>query len=179
MILNLNLLSPAKKRGNEHVISFIFIKNMLEISLFVATILAIALLLSWDVLQNDFNNLSASAVLVNQEFSGYNQEIRKINQIDRNIVSAGKTFHPITIELVGLAEISPSGVKLSSLNLDRPNLKLVISGMAKNRDDLLNYQEQIKKILWVDKIETPTSQLFQKENINFEFSITIKKDYAS
>ena len=152
---------------------------MLEISLFVAAILAIALLLCWEILQDDFNNLSASAILVNQEFSGYNQEIRKINQTDRNIVNAGKTFHPIASELIGLAEITPPGIKLSSLNLDRPNLKLILSGMAKNRDDLLGYQERIKKVLWVDKIETPTSQLFQKENINFEFSITIKKDYAS
>lgn len=179
MILNLNLLSPAKKNGNEHVIRFIFIKNMLEISLFVAAILAIALLLSWKILQDDFNNLAGSAILVNQEFSSYNQEIRKINQINRNIVSAGKTFQPITAELVELAEITPPGVKLSSLNLDKPNLKLILSGMAKNRDDLLNYQEQIKKILWVDEIETPSSQLFQKENINFEFSIMIKKDYAT
>ncbi len=182
MILNLNLLSPVKKTRNEHVIRFLFIKNMLEVSLFVAAIVATALLLSWLVLQDDFNNLSGSSILINQGFSGYNQEIRKINQTNRNIVLAGQDFQPITAKLLELTNTMPVGIKLSSLNLERTELKLVLSGAAKTRDNLLDYQEKIKKISWVEKIDTQASQLFQKENINFEFTITIKKeknDYAS
>lgn len=176
MILNLNLLSPNKKNRNEHVIRFLFIKNMLEISLFVAAIVAIALLLSWMVLQEDFNNLSSSSILVNQGFSSYNQEVRKINQITHSVVTSGQNFQPIASDLLELANTMPTGIKLSTLDLDRPNLKMTLSGVAKSRDDLLNYQEKIKEISWVDKIDTPASQLFQKENIDFGFTITLKKE---
>lgn len=176
MILNLNLLSPQKKIRNEHVTRFLFIKNMLEVTLFVIAIIANALLLSWIVMQNNFNNLSSSAILVNQGFSSYNQEIYKINQIDRSIVTAGKYFNPIIPQLLEFTKTVPNGIKLSSINWDRLNLKLIISGTAKNRNDLLNYQEEIKKITWIEKIETPSSQILQKENINFEFTITLKKE---
>jgi len=176
MILNLNLLSPIKKYRNEHVVRFLFIKNMLEMSLFVIAIIATSLLLSWIVLQDDFNNLSSSSILVNQGMTGYNQEVRKINQINRAVVLAGEHFNSVTTELLELVNAVPTGIKLSSLNLDRPSFKLILSGTAKDRNDLLNYQEKIKEISWVEKIDTPASQLFQKENINFEFTITIKKE---
>ncbi len=176
MILNLNLLSPHKKIRNEHVIRFLFTKNMLEISLFVVAIIATSLLLSWIVLQDDFNNLSGSSILINQGFSSYNQEVRKINEINRSVVMAGKQFSSITAKLLELSRAIPAEIKLSSLNIDQPNLKLILSGTAKNRNNLLNFQEKIKEISWVEKIDTPASQLFQKENINFEFTITLKKE---
>jgi Tfp pilus assembly protein PilN len=149
---------------------------MLEISLFVIAIIATALLLSWIVLQDDFNSLSGSAILVNQGFSNYSQEVRKINQINRSVVMAGQNFTSVTDNLLELANTIPAGIKLSSLNLDRPALKLILSGTAKDRNDLLNYQEKIKEVSWVEKIDTPASQILQKETINFEFTITLKKE---
>lgn len=174
MILNLNLLSPVKKMRNEHLVRFLFVKNLLEMSLLVAALLATSLLLSWLTLQDEFNNLSISTMLVNKGYSGYSQEIRKINKINHDITLSGQGYAALSPQLLELINTVPAGVKLNSLSFDRTNNKLILSGVAKERENLLSYQEKIKELLWIEKLESPSSQLFQKENVDFEWTIKLK-----
>ena len=51
---------------------------------------------------------------------------------------------------------------------------LVITGTALTRSALLRYQDTLNGISWITQVETPASQLFQKENINFEFRAKLK-----
>jgi hypothetical protein len=176
MLLNttINLLSKEKRGRLEHLTKFIFVRDILEIVLLIYTILAIVLLWSWRVLQENFNNLAESSVLVNREYSKYNQEIRQINGNIRNFNQAAKnysTFSPKTAEIITTL---PPTIKINSLELDRRQSKAVLSGTALTRGDLLNYQKVLKQINWLGNTETPTSQLFQKENINFEVKAQIK-----
>jgi Tfp pilus assembly protein PilN len=174
MLLNttINLLSKQKRGRLEHLIKFIFIRDILEIVLLVYSVLAIILLWSWLVLQENFNNLAESSVLVNREYSKYNQEIRQVNGDIRNFNQAAKYYSPITPKLTEIINTLPEDIKLNSLELSRAQNKIVLSGTALTRDALLNYQKTLKQISWLENIETPTSQLFQKENINFEVKAT-------
>jgi len=174
MIINLNLLSPSKKTRNEHVVRFLFLKNLLEMSLLVAALLATCLLLSWVILQEEFNNLSSSTMLVDRGYSSYGQEIRRINKINHDVTLSGKNYFALSPQLLELIDTVPVEIKLNSLNIDRTNNKLVIIGVAKQRETLLVYQDRIKELSWVADLGSPTSQLFQKENVDFEWTIKIK-----
>ncbi|MFA6548113.1 MAG: PilN domain-containing protein [Candidatus Magasanikbacteria bacterium] len=170
----INLLPPAKKGLLEKLIKFIFFKEMLEIVLLVATVLSVILLWSWFALQNQFNDLSQSAMLVNREYSHYNQEIRKLNVLVKQFNSANKSYTPLTPKILELVEKLPKNVKINYFSINRKTNSVTITGMAQTRDALLTYQTELKKYTWLDSILTPTSQLFQKDNVNFEIKASLK-----
>lgn len=174
MFINLSLLSPQKKSRLNHLVKFIFIKNLLEIVILICAILAISLLAGWMLLVNEYSNLAQGAASVNQEFSKYNQEARQINQLLRKINLTGQSYYQITPKIIEIANSLPADIKISKLSLSRKDNLLIISGTAKTRAALLNYQEIIKKITWLETSQAPLSQLLQKENVNFEIKGKLK-----
>lgn len=171
----INLLSIEKKKRLEQLIKFIFFKELVEIILLVSALLSIVLLLSQSILQREFNDLSQSATLVNREFSHYNQEIRKINSIIKNFNNASKNYSPLSPKILEFIQKTPSDIKISSLNIDQTAGTIIISGTAKTRNSLLSYQDSLKKYAWISGVQAPTSQLFQKDNVNFQINARIKK----
>ncbi|HLC70245.1 MAG TPA: PilN domain-containing protein [Patescibacteria group bacterium] len=169
-----NLLPPPKKSKLENLVRFIFVKNMLEIVLITAAVLAISLIWSWLTLQEDFNSLSESAIVVSQEFTTQNQEVRDANRRLENFNNAGQGFKRMLPELLTVADNLPKDITLNSLNINRADSSLSISGSALTRQALLDYQEKLKEITWLENVSSPISRLLQKENIPFEFKIKIK-----
>ena len=88
--VTLNLIPPDKKNHLKNLVRFIFIREILEIIIFISAMLAISLLWSWMVLQDQFNNLANSAILVNRDYSKYNTEIRTINSAVKNMEKTKK-----------------------------------------------------------------------------------------
>ncbi|MCX6779624.1 MAG: hypothetical protein NT034_00365 [Candidatus Magasanikbacteria bacterium] len=175
MSINLiNLLPERKKEGLEKLIKFLFCKEILEVILLVCAFLSMTLLWGWIILEDHFSALSQSALSVNREFSHYNQEVRKINFAIKtlNIESAG--FTPLTPKVLDIINKLPSDIKLNSLDINRSSGTFQISGIAKTRDALLNLQSLLEKIDWLDHLESPTSQLFQKQDISFDIKAKIK-----
>lgn len=171
----INLLSTEKKRRLEQLVKFIFLKELVEIILLISAFLSIVLLLSQSMLQREFNDLSQSATLVSREFSHYNQEIRKINSAIKDFNSASKNYSPLTPKILEFVQKTPTDIKISSLHIDQTAGTIIIAGTAKTRTSLLNYQDSLKKYSWILGVQTPVSQLFQKENVNFQINAQIKK----
>ena len=92
IIASLNLLSPSKKDRLEKLIKFIFIKNILETALIIFALLATALLWSWLLLVDRYDSLSQTSLLVNRTYSAYNQEIRQINRLIKDVNSASASY---------------------------------------------------------------------------------------
>lgn len=170
----INLLPPSKKGLLEKLIKFIFFREMLEIVLLVAAFLSVILLWSWFALQNQFNDLSQSAMLVNREYSHYNQDIRKLNILVKQFNSANKGYTPLSPKLLEIITKLPADIKLNSLFINRKANTMTISGIAKTREALLAYQASLKDYSWLEAVQTPTSQLFQKDNVNFEIKANTK-----
>lgn len=170
----ISLLPKNKKDKLDQLVKFIFFKELLEIILLVVALLSIILLWGWHTIQQQFNNLSESAMLVNKEFSHYNQEIRKVNLLFKNFSATNKNYSPLSPKLIDLATKLPPDIRITSLSLRREDGTFVLSGIAKTREALLAYQTNLNKIEWLSQLQTPNSQLFQKENINFEFKGNLK-----
>lgn len=176
MNLHLNLISPAKKKRFFTLAHFLFIKEILELIIFTAALLAVIYLVGWLVLTRTLNDLAQSSLVVNREIPAVNREIRKLNLLVGEIARSGENFSPLSPLLLELAKTLPADIRLTGLTLDKTNGSFIISGMAKTRADLLAYQETIGKLSWLEGTSAPTSQLFQKENINFEIRGRLK-DY--
>lgn len=172
--LRLNLLSPHKREKLKSLVRFLFIKKLLEMGIFTVALLAITHLLGWLMLTQTVNDLASSSLLVNRDFTHYNQEIKKINTTFKQLTLAAQEFIPLTPKILDIANTLPPDIQLSSISIDRATNSLVISGTAKTRNALLNYSKELGTIAWIDTVSAPRSQLLQKENISFEIRATLK-----
>ncbi len=170
----INLLPERKKDGLEKLIKFLFCKEILEVILLVATFLSVTLIWSWVILEDHFIALSQSALSVNKEFSHYNQEVRKINFTIRTLNTASADFSPIAPKIIDFINKLPKDIRLNSLDLSRENGTFSISGVAKTREALINFQTLLQSLDWLNQVDSPTSQLFQKQDISFDIKAKIK-----
>lgn len=174
IILNLNLLSPTKKERVERVVKYLFAKNILEIILVTCSVLAISLLLSWLVLQEHFTDLSSAATTVNKEYSAYNKEIRDVNKTIKNLYISSGEYAALSPKLLELSALMPPDIKMNAVIIDREAQTVSLIGTAKTRLTFIAFQEILKNVTWLQNIESPFSQLLQKENINFEIKAKLK-----
>jgi len=174
MDIDLNLLPVAKKNRLEYITNFLLIKDILELVILICSVLASTLIWSWIFMENDFISLAESANAVNREYYTYNQDVKNINGLIKSINLANQNFVPITPKAKELIDSLPNDVKINSIQVDRQAQTLVINGMALTRTALLHYQDVLNKISWITQVETPASQLFQKENVNFEFRAKLR-----
>lgn len=169
-ILFLNLLSPEKKKRINELVNFIMIKNLLEITVFIVATAGIFILGGWLVVVSGYNELTKSAISISKEYVIQNQETRDINRTLHNINNSAENYSPIMEKLAELTNATPDGIKLNLINFNKSNRSITISGNATDRAVLLNYQTTLENIAWLDQINAPSSQLFQKENIYFELT---------
>ncbi|MDD4476542.1 MAG: hypothetical protein PHY40_00040 [Patescibacteria group bacterium] len=174
MRIKLNLLSNFKKTRLKQMTQFLFLKNILEITIIASSLLAIAMLIGWLVMEDQYIQTAQSTNLVSKQYSVYNQEIKKINKSIKDINSAGAEYFAISPIIMEFAQNLPKDIKINSLDIDRRTQTLIITGTAKTREALIDYQEKLKIVSWIDGVVTPISQLFQKENVNFEFKMKLK-----
>ena len=176
MNIDLNLLPNAKKRRLEYILKIFLIKDIVEMFLVVIALLSATLMWSWLFLENEFANLTKGARNVNRNYNSYNQETKIINDLLNNASLATKNFSPITPKLRDLLNSLPPDIKIYSLQIDSALQTATINGVALSRSSLINYQETLNKIPWLTDIQTPVSQLFQKQNIDFEFKAKLKNE---
>lgn len=172
--LDINLLPPEKMGRLKFLIKFIFSKEILELIIFFCSIIAITLVWSWLVLQQSLTDIASASALVNKDYSTYNKDIKTINTLIRDISKASSEYQAINPKLIELINNLPTNIKLTSLALDRQTQILELQGVASTREELLNYQITLKKISWLEEVNTPVSKLFQKTDVTFEFKTKIK-----
>ena len=174
MNIHINLLPVAKKTKLDYIVNFLLAKDALEIVVLVCSLLAGILVWSWVFLQENYTSLAQTAALVDREYSGQNQDIKNINLLTKNINLSSRNFVPLGPKIKEFASLLPPDIKTNYIRLDRQAQTLVINGTAKTRNALLNFQNVLNNVDWISQVETPASQLFQKENINFEFKTRLK-----
>lgn len=174
IMLELNLTSPSKKQKLHALIKFLFIKEYAEILILTACMLAMLSVSAWLLLSNSVNDLSNSTLLVNKDFSSYNQEIRTINKGVKSLWNASQNWKPITPQFYDVSQALPARVKLTAISLDRAQGKMQMAGIADTRDALLEFQQKLLGLPWIESAEIPNSDLFKKENVTFDLTATLK-----
>jgi len=168
MRLHINLLSPDKKRNLTVLTRYLFAKEMLELTIFTLSLLAMMYIFAWFIIAAAMTDAVTSSLLVNREAPPLNRDIQNINHLTKNIIISAEGFSPLTPKILEIAASLPPDIKLIGLDINRIKNTISLSGTAATRSALLNFQKVIKDIGWIKGITAPTSQLFQKENINFE-----------
>jgi Tfp pilus assembly protein PilN len=172
-MLHLNLLESNKRVKLERLVKFLFTKNILEIVLLFVTLIALTLVWAWLTVR-DQSKTVMSAAPQNAEYTGYSTEVEKINARARSVAQAGMGYTSTTEKIFSLMNQLPPDIRLNSLNFDRKNNRLTLAGVAATRTALLNLQELLHTVSWIDKSSAPTSQLFTASDVVFEIKSTLK-----
>jgi Tfp pilus assembly protein PilN len=171
--LHLNLLSPDKRKKFLNLVRFIFVKELLEITILVFSFITVIHLLGLLIISQTLADLSTSTLLINREQTAVDQEVRRINSLTKSVTLSGADFTIISERLQELFAVIPSTITLQVLDIDRKNNTILITGNAESRPALLNFQQILATIPWIKNVSTPKSQLFQKENVGFEIKGSI------
>jgi len=174
MILNLDFL-PAKDKKNIKIVSLLsWGINVSKISLFLLILFNGFLFLINFLLNEQVSMLAKRSEEINKNYFFYNQEVAHINEQLKNINTAASNYSILTPYLHELISTLPGEVQLKSIVLDaKSGGTSAISGIATDRNALLNYKKTLENIDWINHFDLPTSQLIQKENINFNIVLEI------
>lgn len=176
LALHLNLLPPSKKTKLQTLVHYLFIKELLEIIIFTIAVLATAELLGWLVLTESLRGLAESSLLVNGVLSKQNESVKQLNKVIKQVTKAGEGYSPITPKLLELISRMPNDIQLNTISIQRSDHTVALSGIATTREALLRYQNAMDNIPWLEKIPAPTSQLLQKEHVQFELRARLRDD---
>ena len=108
-----------------------------------------------------------------QELRDYEKKFSEINAKARSVSSyqANHIYWSSVInEVTGLF---PDRINLTSLVTE--NYTLSLAGKAKNRDDLLTFQDKLKTSQCFKNVDVPLSNLISKEDVIFKIDIDINK----
>lgn len=173
-ILSLNLLPDKQRQYLRLFLWLTWLKNVLTYAFFVLVVLVAFLLLVYNVLVEESQNLAERTAAVNRSYSTYSAQIAEINKKIQGLIFSGEKYRLLSPRFFEMMNGVPADIKLRSLEMDIAGDTLALFGTAQTRTGLLNYEQVLKDLSWVEKVDLPKSQLLQKENIGFQITLTIK-----
>lgn len=102
-----------------------------------------------------------------QEIQGINSQINEIEKIQKGQVHWFKFFERINGQFSDKIEIK---------KIITSNYAVLLSGRANNRDNLIQFKDNLEKESCFSEINLPLSNLVEKENVEFQIDFKIKKD---
>lgn len=118
--------------------------------------------------QTDQSGKSQETLLTyQQKFRDMNSTIEMIMKINANHLSFSQVF-------LLLDTLTPDGIIVD--HLTTKDYTILLTGKAKNREDLLLFDRNLKESSCIERTNVPISNLFSQENIDFQIDFDIKNE---
>jgi Tfp pilus assembly protein PilN len=179
MEIKLNLIPPKYKEE--------IAKNNRKLAVINAEITATFILLCFlgmlisvrYILKLNLNSLSMarekSAMLSKyNEIKDYDSQFVKVNSNMGDVLLINKDQLYWSNLFVKLSGIVFPGIEIETLAT--MDYDIIISGIAKNRDDLILFKEKLAKEECFTQVDLPLSELADKENVEFKISFRVNED---
>jgi Tfp pilus assembly protein PilN len=173
-MISLNLLPSQKKQEIQTIEIFSLLKNLIILILFITIIIAILLLLAKLSLQNFFNDVVDNNTLTTRNIKIYNEDINDFNQKLNAVEKIQADYLRWSQIIIALTQLIPNNTVVTDLTINKE--KIVILGLAKNRQDLLNLKNNLENSDILKNVVIPLENLLQKENISFSIKADIKSE---
>lgn len=172
----LNFL-PTEEQKTVKKDSLMFALKNLSVWGIVVALVVIALLVSAQiVLKRQLENWTKQSDLVSEQkliladrVTTLNNELEEVDQIQQGFV-------PWSRVLIHIAQLVPDGNRIDSFSVAADSGLIKIKGYARERKNVLNFEEQLKASPIVDEVKSPLSNLLNSVDITYEFEVTINQD---
>jgi len=174
-MIGLNLLSPGQKAALRARVVYAMIERLMIAfvsSMLVASILLLLIKIELTKALGQVQTrqvLSSEYVSVNTQVRQLNQQIGRVETLQKLAVSPSQLIRDV-------AERTPAGVRVTGMDFDVKSKAMRLNGIANGRDDLLAYEDAMRASPFVQTLQSPISNLFQKSDINFQFTIVLNVD---
>ena len=177
-MIKLNLIPSAKKEEIKKAYYFrLVLKWGLEILMIFVVFVAMLVSINY-IIKITLNSNTESVIAENneqyREMRKYDQEIKNINsqineteKIQKGQVHWFKFLEKINSQFSDKVEIK---------KIITSNYSVLLSGSANNRDDLIQFRENLEKESCFSEINLPLSNLVERENVEFQIDFKIKKE---
>ena len=167
-------LSQKSRIRREQI--FLLIHGILGTLLIVASINAIALISARYILINNFKSLRENTTRVNQDLFRVENNIKEINKKIDDAEKIQKPFLKWSEFFSDASALIPKNIYVDFFYADREASSFRLSGLAKDRESIIELKELLENSTFASKLESPLSNFMEKEQIEFRFSGTLKKN---
>lgn len=168
----LNLLPKDKKAELGLANFFITLKNIIILFLIITIIIAISMLGTKAALQNYFNTIVGQSTLTNKYASSFNKGVQAFNKKLTAVENIQSKYIAWSDFLVEFSKIIPADVTINAIDIDAQIMSL--SGQARDRQNLLEFEKNLKKSNIFENVKTPLEDLLKKTNIDFNIKADVK-----
>ncbi len=106
------------------------------------------------------------------------QKISDINLTSEKILSIKRiSINPLVI-INQINSAVNSGINLNSYSVDLEKGVIELTGIALNRDSLINFKNSLEKISDFSSVDIPISSFEKEKDLNFNATLTLKKQNA-
>ncbi|MEK7167256.1 MAG: hypothetical protein AAB732_02500 [Patescibacteria group bacterium] len=174
MNIILNLI-PPKIKTELKIKQFYKIIEIFLVMIFLTIIfIAIILLFAEFILQSTFvKTITERMSILNNNHQNSNKTIKTINQIFHKTNDIQEKFISWSKILIYFNQVIPSDIKFYSFKNINNSTEIQINAIAKNREALLKFQENLQKYPAFTQIEFPFLNLMSKENIKFQINLKL------
>lgn len=100
------------------------------------------------------------------QIQSFNQEVDELSRIDKSLFSVPDTITKIY-------SYFPPGITINSWDYNDNDLGLVFTGLAKDRETMLELRKNLEKCEFIQNIEEPNSNYDKKNDISFSIKFTL------
>lgn len=170
----LNLIPPTKKQELRLAQVFKTVKNLIILILFLTIFAAIILLITKIALENNFNKVVEESTLTTKYANIFNKDVKEFNQYLSAVDKIQKDHISWPQFLINFTKLIPQNINIYSININDD--KILITGQAKNRDDLLLFKNNLENSDLFAGVTIPLEDLLKKDNVDFNLKADIKLD---
>ncbi len=170
----LNIAPKHKKAYLAKILYVQFLKFSIEILLIFVAIFGMALLGAQSILQNYFFEATASTAIISPSHTIKQKcNCKEINDTLANLEQIQDGYMPWTNFMQKFSDKITPNISLSLIDIKKNDQKLILSGQAKTREDLLRLKNSLEELDYIDTIQVPLEQLTKPEEVPFVFNIPI------
>ncbi|OGY44676.1 MAG: hypothetical protein A3B89_04305 [Candidatus Buchananbacteria bacterium RIFCSPHIGHO2_02_FULL_40_13] len=172
----INLLSPGQKKDLKIKRIYTAIKELVMLVLLFTLIIAILLLISKYVLDNQLAKLIEKNALTIQENQAIINEISSLNFKIEIVSRLQKDFKKWSDFLMAFSNITPPNISYNLIKIQYENASIELRGVAKNRDDLIKLKDNLNNFNLLLNVNLPLKNLLAKENNEFIITANLALD---
>lgn len=131
------------------------------------------------ILQKNYQELTEERNYVSQTKNKYAAEIQEINSYLKTLETIHEENILPTQILTLLSRTITENIQVTNVSLALDSQLLKIKGLAKTREDFLNFQKALKDSVAFGEINIPISAILKKEDLDFLLETKINLEEIS
>ncbi len=178
-MINLNLLSPAKKLNLKKKKTFLQVTRFVSYSLLTLIFAFIFMKGTSFLINEEIASVTASidtATRIPQttEDTSLEAKITQYNNLVKSTNNKLAAYIKWSTIIEDFTKTVPSGIQLTYLGMDKTNKKIKLRGKANTRDDLVNFKNNLDDNKNYSNIDIPITNFLEKTDIDFTIDFNLE-----